>query len=285
MCITKIPSGAKPDPCAIAIARKVYRAVQPDAVILYGSRGRGDHRLDSDVDLMVILTGTPGTRPKPLPSIPASPYDVNILVRDLHWFQRCRRARNHVAARALREGVVFGGEALHIPIDTGDGYPDGWPDVKHNLELAHDYLHVMAKATDVSPAARGECIRQATEHALHAWISAVDLDYPITKNITELGDIITPSRAEGTHAVVRELRRFLASIRDPNDLTGADILTQFAVYEDRYILNRILTRRQMEALVAEVHDLAVAIIRHVHIVTGTGTSDADLVLDSYRDHR
>ena len=283
MCIIKIASGAKPDPCAIAIARKVHRAVQPDAVILYGSRARGDHRLDSDVDLMVILTGTPGTRPKPLPSIPASPYDVNILVRDLHWFQRCRRARNHVAARAARDGVIIGGEALDQPTGTEDGYPDGWPDVKHNLESAHDYVHVMAKATDVSPAARGECIRQATEHALRAWISAVDLDYPITRNITELGDIITSSRAEGTHPVVRELHRFLASIRDPNDVTGADILTQFAVYEDRYILNRILTRRQMDTLVAEAHGLATAIIGHVHIVTGTG--DADLGLDSYRDDR
>ena len=216
MCITKIPSGAKPDPCAIAIARKVYRAVQPDAVILYGSRGRGDHRLDSDVDLMVILTGTPGTRPKPLPSIPASPYDVNILVRDLHWFQRCRRARNHVAARAARDGVIIGGEVLDQPTDTEDGYPDGWPDVKHNLESAHDYLHVMAKATDVSPAARGECIRQATEHALRAWISAVDLDYPITRDIADLGHIIISSGTESAHPAPITCAASWAISRNPN---------------------------------------------------------------------
>ena len=234
MCIIKIASGAKPDPCAIAIAREVHRAVQPDVVILYGSRARGDHRLDSDVDLIVILTGTPGTRPKPLPSIPASPYDVNILVRDLDWFQRCRRARNHVAVRTMRGGVVIGGNVLDVSVNTDDGYPDGWPDVKDQLQWTYDHIRLIAHADGASPAVRGECARKAMEHALRAWISAVDLDYPITRNITELGDIITSSRAEGTHPVVHDLRRFLASIRNPNDVAGADILTQFAVNWTRW---------------------------------------------------
>ena len=277
MCIIKIVSGAKPDPCAIAIARKVYRAVQPDAVILYGSRARGDHRLDSDVDLMVILTGTPGTRPKPLPSIPASPYDVNILVRDLHWFQRCRRARNHVAARAAREGVIIGGEALDQPIDTEDGYPDGWPDVKHNLELAHDYLYLMVKATSVSPAARGECVRQVMEHVLRGWISAVDLDYPITRNITELGDIITSSRTESAHPAAHHLHRFLDYIQAPRGDVGLDMLTRYGLGEDRGALNRSITRLQMEKLVAEAHQLSTAIIDRVHDITGTCQADLDLV--------
>ena len=133
----------------------------------------------------------------------------------------------------------------------------------------------MAHADGVSQAVRGECAREAMEHALRAWISAVDLDYPITRNITQLGNIVIASQVEGPHPVARELRRFLAFIRNPNDVAGADILTQFAVYEDRYILNRILTRRQLDTLVADVHDMATAIIGHVHAIIGTGDADLD----------
>ena len=281
MAEARISPSTNPDPHALAVAQEVHRAVRPDAVILYGSRARGDHRPDSDIDLMVIRIGPPSAQPEPNPPVPESPHDVNILVRNPHWFQRGRRARNHVTARALREGVVFGGEALHIPIDTGDGYPDGWPDVKHNLESAHDYLHVTAKATDVSPAARGECIRHATEHALRAWISAVDLDYPITKNITDLGNIIISSGTESAHPVAHHLRRFLGYISESEGDGGPDMLTRYAVWEDRGILNRSITRLEMEMLVAEAHGLATAIIGHVHDITGT--SQADLNLVSYRD--
>ena len=62
----------------------------------------------------------------------------------------------------------------------------------------------MAHADGVSQAVRGECAREAMEHALRAWISAVDLDYPITRNITQLGNIIIASQVEGPHPVARE---------------------------------------------------------------------------------
>ena len=106
----RIAPGANPDPHAVALARDVHVAVQPDVVILYGSRARGDHRPDSDVDLLVILTGSLESRPNLNPPVPESPHDVSFLIRNLDWFQRCRRARNHVAARAMREGVVIGGK-------------------------------------------------------------------------------------------------------------------------------------------------------------------------------
>ena len=229
----RIAPGANPDPHAVALARDVHVAVQPDVVILYGSRERGDHRPDSDIDLLVILTGSPESRPNPNPPVPESPHDVSFLIGNLDWFQRCRRARNHVAARAMREGMVIGGKVLDVPINTDDGYPDGWPDVKHQLQWTDDHIRLMAHADGVSQAVRGECAREAMEHALRAWISAVDLDYPITRNITQLGNIVIASQVERPHPVARELRRFLAFIRNPNDVAGADILTQFAVYEDR----------------------------------------------------
>ena len=41
-----------PDPVGLAIARKMQEQLRPALVILQGSRAAGDHRRDSDCDLM-----------------------------------------------------------------------------------------------------------------------------------------------------------------------------------------------------------------------------------------
>lgn len=47
------------DPRALAVARAVYEALEPEAVILFGSRARGDYRADSDIDLLLIVGDNP----------------------------------------------------------------------------------------------------------------------------------------------------------------------------------------------------------------------------------
>ena len=42
------------DPVALEIARAAQKAAEPAVVILFGSRARGDHRPNSDVDLLVV---------------------------------------------------------------------------------------------------------------------------------------------------------------------------------------------------------------------------------------
>ena len=44
-----------PDPEALSIAREMQERLRPDRVILLGSRAAGDHRPDSDVDLMAVV--------------------------------------------------------------------------------------------------------------------------------------------------------------------------------------------------------------------------------------
>ena len=43
-----------PDPVGLAIAREMQELLRPTKVILQGSRATGDHRQDSDVDLMAV---------------------------------------------------------------------------------------------------------------------------------------------------------------------------------------------------------------------------------------
>ena len=43
-----------PDPEGLAVAQEIQRKVRPAEIILGGSRAAGDHRPDSDVDLMAV---------------------------------------------------------------------------------------------------------------------------------------------------------------------------------------------------------------------------------------
>ena len=96
------------------MVQAIVAEVDPEQVILFGSRARGDAREDSDVDLVVVETEPFGkTRSRRLEA--ARVYeavagfdaltDILIYSRDEvdHW----RDSVNHVLARALREGTVL----------------------------------------------------------------------------------------------------------------------------------------------------------------------------------
>ena len=46
---------APADPLAAEIAARIGAAFEPDVIVLYGSRARGDHDDDSDIDLLVVV--------------------------------------------------------------------------------------------------------------------------------------------------------------------------------------------------------------------------------------
>ena len=48
-----------PDAIGMAVARPAQEAASPNTVILFGSRARGDHSENSDVDLLIVCRDTP----------------------------------------------------------------------------------------------------------------------------------------------------------------------------------------------------------------------------------
>jgi len=96
----------------------IVREADPEAIILFGSRARGDARPDSDVDLLIIERepfGPSRSRMKEaarlyraLGDLPASK-DLLLYSRDEVTDRR--GAPNHVVARAYREGRVLYGDA------------------------------------------------------------------------------------------------------------------------------------------------------------------------------
>lgn len=94
----------------------IVREISPEAIILFGSRARGDARPDSDVDLLVVETeplSPQRSRRKEAARLyialrgQAISKDILLYTRD--EFERWKNSLNHVAGRAHREGRLLHG--------------------------------------------------------------------------------------------------------------------------------------------------------------------------------
>lgn len=92
----------------------IVREADPDTVILFGSRARGDARPDSDVDLLIVepaAFGPQNSRRNETARLYlalrklAMPKDLLIYSRD--EFERFKESPQHIVARARQEGVVL----------------------------------------------------------------------------------------------------------------------------------------------------------------------------------
>jgi predicted nucleotidyltransferase len=92
------------------IVRRLVKAVDPDRIILFGSRARGDARPDSDIDLLIIKdTDEPGYRR----AIPAYRALSGMGVpKDIIWrtpaeVEDWSCVPTYVTTRALKEGKIL----------------------------------------------------------------------------------------------------------------------------------------------------------------------------------
>ncbi len=91
------------------IVRRIVAVADPDKVILFGSRARGDHRPDSDLDILVIKESSEPrhTRARPLFGALADlPLEVDILVCTPQEIQEWSGVRQAFITTATREGKV-----------------------------------------------------------------------------------------------------------------------------------------------------------------------------------
>ena len=98
------------------MAAAIVREVDPEAVVLFGSHARGQAGPDSDVDLLVVEAepfGPARDRRQEMvrlwQALAHLAVAKDILVYSREEVERWRHARNHVIARAMREGRVLYG--------------------------------------------------------------------------------------------------------------------------------------------------------------------------------
>ena len=242
--------------------RTIVDEVDPEQVILFGSRARGDARPDSDVDLLVIESEPFGPgRSRHAEEVriggalPATPVARDILVYSRDDIEQWRGSLNHVAARALREGRVLYARdwGALSPTSRPCAVRDGdrpRPDIEQArllLDMADGdlgALRVMHSPVDVTDEIFGFHVQQAAEKCFKAWIALLGQEYPLSH---DLGELIDRLRRQDTAASEhRHLARFIP----------------FAVHyryarfpEDAEPIDRPAAIRRVEALIRQVRRL------------------------------
>ena len=96
------------------MVQKIVEEVDPDQIILFGSRARGDGHAESDIDLVVVESEPFGQqRSRRLETVrlyhTLAGFGVakDILLYSRDEVEYWRDSLNHVLARALREGRVL----------------------------------------------------------------------------------------------------------------------------------------------------------------------------------
>lgn len=94
------------------LVRQVVRAAAPQKILLFGSRARGDHRPDSDIDLLVIKESRL-PRPQRAAAIQNAlaklllPVDMEVMVYTPAEAEEWSEVRQAFVTTALREGKVL----------------------------------------------------------------------------------------------------------------------------------------------------------------------------------
>lgn len=263
----KLPTRKAPDPKACAVARAVGEAVRPDRVILFGSRARGDYRTNSDIDLLIITDSDSTDRQKYQDTSVAAHRKVEELYGGLigvdlvrlskEAFHDGRRARNHVAGQAVRDGIGGNGDR----VDYENPEPSNWPDIRQriaNAERELGVLEVLVKAKSAQEAI-GFHAQQALENALKGWISALDADYGNTHDLATLAAIVRQHPCE-------------------NRTPAGEKLAWLSEYAVRYrYADAQVVIEDRDALLSAVTDTVEAIIARIRALNATAAEEPGTV--------
>ena len=301
------------DPYALEIARAVQKSVRPHQVILFGSRAAGDHREDSDVDLMVITKNVNKHAATEKGRIAAQEYmrqkghilEISILPMDQETFHQCRHAAQHIAAQALIHGVNMSGENLEYQYNQQPEedvqYPTHWPATRQFLQDCESWTRELDEMDDEDHWNKkmiGFAAEQAIENAIKSWLShhqdssryRHDLEGAWNK-LTELekawsSEPNTPEEhrflANEASSTVEELLQhttFQGTDEDGNPYTGNWLSLYGATY--RYGTPvKTLVREDHHILREKVDHAVAAIIEVIH--QRNRTQDADVWPDGIK---
>ena len=92
------------------VVRRLVEAVDPDRIIMFGSRARGDAKPDSDLDLLIVKDSTEPRHRRAIPAYGALTglgIPTDILWRTGAEIEDWSKVPNHVITTAIREGRVL----------------------------------------------------------------------------------------------------------------------------------------------------------------------------------
>ena len=285
---------SRADPLALEIARAAQEASDPAIVILFGSRARGDHRPNSDVDLLVITDDETARAARSAAGVGVSRYlertgiriSTDIIGMTRKQFSRCRLAKQHIAGQADTYGIVMSQERPDFSgrhqDEFTDDYPDHWPETRRRLENVEEYSHhfnEMIEENHWNQKMVGFMAQQMVENALKGWLSAYnddrnwghDLDR-IWDDIEKIEDWADPG-LETVHESVTELLEW-AKYDDPNRPDQPqNWLSDYAVIYRYLGTSHRMTQAERLELQEKINNAVTAIVDRTHAISGATESD------------
>ena len=280
------------DQHAMAIARAVQVAVQPDTVILFGSRAVGDYRSDSDLDLLIVTDCEQRVSARLKAEHAARHYmeanppqlELGIIAMDRSTFDYCRRANMHIAGQAAIYGVVMSGESLDYRYHYGDDYPEHWPETRQRIRRAEEYgynLNHFVETDYYDKTLIGQAAEKALENALKGWLSALQDDgryghaiQAAWDKLVDIEDWTQPGMAQLRQAV-QEVFDY-TTFADPgrnNPNRAGNWLMMYATIYDYAPSEHQMTRSAETELRDLVTDAVGSIIQRIHQISGTDDAD------------
>ena len=207
-----------PDLQAISVARQVHEMANAEQTFLFGSRARGDHRLDSDIDVLVV-TEEPqlkswledlrqrsrAVQKTQLPK--ASGIDVVCMTES--EFAKGRVLRNHMANIITKEGYpIMPDERVGYGADYEDERID-WDDVDKKITDAAGAATWISAIRDAGIIDMGDDLQfgrvaqNALEFAYKAVLGAHGCAYPVSgrdgHNLRILTDLLRENQIIGAN--------------------------------------------------------------------------------------
>lgn len=179
------------------IADAVGRALDARCVVLYGSRARGDHRADSDVDLAIVAADAELTaqqrsnlreraRAAALSAAPSHVQHIDVIVWTETEYRTKKRSINHVAGRAWREGLILYGAHETLPGEEIVSELDNARELMRMCEKQLRGINNMYDETLFPEELFGFHAQRGAEFAFKAWITLLGQRYERTHNVVDL---------------------------------------------------------------------------------------------------
>ena len=280
-------AAGQPDAYALAVARAAQQAAGTGTVILFGSRARGDHRPNSDIDLLLITDDGKAARGRAYSAVraylrdDAARLNFDLVSMTRETFDYCRRARNHVAAQALRDGIIMNDDQPDYPVRHDDEYPLNWPDISQRIINTRNNIRAMNYLLSDEDGSHQEVVgflaQQAIENALKGWLSALDIDYYNRHDIPELAKPLLRHATEAgapSGVRLRELMEYRHAPTSRED-DPEDWLTKYAVHYRYSGTAHRMDDAELERFVGEIRTAVSVIVNRIYELTGADASMLD----------
>ncbi len=243
MQLKTLPPVLQPDGRAVAVAQAIYGAARPRRLILFGSRARGDHREDSDIDILIVTDEPAAESHKEKVCAAAErcaaaqyqrPVPVQLVWNTAAEYRQRRRTVNHLVARAIDDGVLMPENLADYDDPAEDDYSYEWTVTSERVRNAEQHLDTFQLLAEGGRSDRmlGKNAQEGMEHALKAVISAAGSRYERTHNLHRLLQQAQAADPELNFVPRSDFRALLQYRRSVDHYPPQDPMTHSPTYRE-----------------------------------------------------